>query len=160
NGATNAEAHNTGEVWCSMLWECYASLLRDNVRLTFDQARQHMIDELVLAYKLTPNAPTLLEARDALLAAASATDQNDFREVWAAFARRGAGAGAIAPDRFNADNAPVTESFVTGGELKLVSTSLDMSLHDCDTDGYLDNGEVGRVTVTLKNVGSDSLKAT
>src|SRR5262249_3130243 len=34
------------------------------------------------------------------------------------------------------------------------------NVHDCDHDGYLDNNEVGKVTVTLKNVGSDSLKAT
>src|SRR4051812_909297 len=29
NGGTNSEVHNTGEVWAAMLWECYASLLRD-----------------------------------------------------------------------------------------------------------------------------------
>ena len=42
DGASNSEVHNTGEVWCSMLWECYASLLRDTGRLTFDQARDRM----------------------------------------------------------------------------------------------------------------------
>src|SRR5262249_10051480 len=160
NGANNAEVHNTGEVWCTMLWECYASLLRDNVRLTFAQAQKHMKDELVLAYKLTPNAPTLLEARDALLAAAYSMDQNDFHRFWTAFAKRGAGAGAVAPDRFDQNNATVVESFVTGGEPALVGTSFAVNVHDCDADGYLDNNEVGKVTVTLKNVGSDSLKAT
>jgi hypothetical protein len=159
-GANNAEVHNTGEVWCTMLWECYAALLRDNVRLTFAAAQQRMRDYLVLAYKLTPNAPTLLEARDALLMAAFANDLNDYHAFWTAFAKRGAGAGAIAPDRFDPNNATVVESFVTGGELALVGTSLAVNLHDCDHDGYLDNGEVGRVTVTLENVGSDSLKST
>ena len=159
-GTNNAEVHATGEVWCNMLWECYAALLRDNVRLTFAAAQQRMRDYLVLAYKLTPNAPTLLEARDALLLAAYSNDLSDYHLFWSAFAKRGAGAGAVAPDRFDPNNAPVVESFVTGGELALVGTALDVNLHDCDLDGYLDNGEVARVTVTLKNTGSDTLKAT
>ena len=159
-GTSNAEVHSTGEVWCNMLWECYAALLRDNIRLTFAQAQQRMRDYLVLAYKLTPNAPTMLEARDALLLAAYSNDPADFRLFWAAFAKRGAGAGAVAPDRFDPNNATVVESFVTGGELSLVGTALDVNLHDCDHDGYLDNGEVARLTVTLKNVGSDTLKST
>src|SRR6185503_12567303 len=73
-GANNAEVHNTGEVWCNMLWECCAALLRDNIRLTFAAAQQRMRDYVVEAYKLTPNAPTLLEARDALLLAAYSND--------------------------------------------------------------------------------------
>ena len=160
NGATNAEVHNTGEVWCTMLWECYAALLRDNVRLTFAQAQQRMKDDLVLAYKMTPNAPTLLEARNALLAAAYSHDPKDFQLFWTAFAKRGAGAGAIAPDRFDPNNATVVESFVTGGELALVGNSLSVSVYDCDHDAYLDNGEVGHVTVTLENVGSSTLTST
>jgi hypothetical protein len=159
-GANNAEVHNTGEVWCSMLWECYAALLRDNIRLTFAAAQQRMKDYLVLAYKLTPNAPTLLEARDALLLAAYSNDPADFQLFWSAFAKRGAGAGAIAPDRFDPNNAPVVESFVTGGELAIVGSALSVNVHDCDHDSYLDNGEVGRVTVTIENVGSSTLQAT
>ena len=160
DGSNNAEVHNTGEVWCTMLWECYSALLRDNIRLTFAQAQQRMKDYLVLAYKLTPNAPTLLDARDALLLAAYSNDHADFQLFWTAFAKRGAGAGAIAPDRFSATNATVVESFVTGGELSLVGTSLAISVNDCDHDGYLDNGEVGHVTLTLENVGSSTLTST
>ena len=77
-GANNAEVHNTGEVWATMLWECYAALLRDTLglspRLTFKQAQDRMKDYLVAAYKLTPNSPTFLEARDAVLAAAFANE--------------------------------------------------------------------------------------
>ncbi len=123
-GATNAEAHNTGEVWASMLWECYAALLRDSGRLTFDQARNRMADYLVAGYKLTPFSPTFLEARDALLAAAGAADPIDQARFWQAFARRGAGFGAVAPDRYEATQTPVVESFVPG--------------NDTDADGYPD----------------------
>src|SRR5258705_11757407 len=98
-----------------------------------------MKDDLVMAYKLTPSAPTLLEARNALVAAAWASDVNDFRAFWAAFARRGAGAGAVAPGRFDPNNATAVESFVTGGELALGSPSLGIAPHDFEPDPHLDN---------------------
>lgn len=154
NGANNAEVHATGEVWCTMLWECYAALLNDNVRLTFAQAQTRMKNYLVAGYKLTPNAPTLLEARDAILAAALANDPADHQLLWAAFARRGAGVGAIAPDRFSATNSGVVESFVTGGALSVVSQTLDVDLRDCDSDAFLDDGEIGHVLFTVRNSGS------
>jgi hypothetical protein len=160
SGANNAQVHNTGEVWCTMLWECYASLLRATGRLTFDQARDRMRDYLVAGYKMTPGAPTFLEARDAILAAAYATDAADFADLCAAFARRGAGVGAVAPDRNSSTNIGVTESYVCGGELEFVSATLDDDVHSCDSDGYLDNGEIGTLTVTLKNAGTTSLSAT
>jgi len=160
DGSNNAEVHNTGEVWCTMLWECYAALLRDTGRLTFAQAQQRMKDYLVLAYKLTPNAPTLLEARDALLLAAWSSDTQDFQLFWTAFAKRGAGAGAVAPDRFSSDNVPVVESYVTGGMLSATNQALAPTFRDCDADGYLDNGEIGDLTLVLSNTGSATLSST
>src|SRR5262249_11751749 len=112
DGAANSEVHNTGEIWATMLWECYAGLLRDTLgaspRLTFDQARDRMKPYLVAAYKLTPATPPLVEARAALLAAAWG-DFADRQRFARAFPRRGAGDGAVAPDRNAASNSPVTE---------------------------------------------------
>jgi len=116
-GVLNSEVHNLGEVWCAMLWECYAALLQDPGRLTFPQAQERMRDYLVAAYKMTPNAPTLLEARDALLAAAEANDPADFAAFWNAFAKRGAGAGAGAPDRHDTSDPGGGESFSGGPDL-------------------------------------------
>jgi hypothetical protein len=100
NSGPNSEVHNTGEIWATMLWESYASLLRDtqgpSPRLTFQQAQDRMTRYIVAAYKLTPVAPTLLEARDALLMAAFASDPVDGHLFCEAFARRGAGIGAVA----------------------------------------------------------------
>jgi hypothetical protein len=160
SGASNAEVHNTGEVWCNMLWECYAGLLRDSGRLTFTQAQQRMRDYLVLGYKLTPNAPTLLEARDALLLAAWTHDTADFLAFWQAFAKRGAGSGAVAPDRFDVDNSPVVESFVLGGMLTALDVTLSPEFRDCEPDGYLDNGEIANLSLTLTNSGSATLSNT
>jgi hypothetical protein len=160
-GGPNSEVHNTGEVWTTMLWEGYAALLRDtqggSPRLTFAEAQDRMKNYLVAAYKMTPVSPTFLEARDAVLAAAFAYDYNDGRLIAQAFAKRGAGVGAIAPDRFSATNSGVTESYVTDGGLVFVSGTLDDNVQNCDFDGYLDNNEKGKLTVTIKNVGFSNL---
>jgi hypothetical protein len=161
NGASNSEVHNTGEVWTTMLWEGYAALLRDtqgaSPRLSFTEAQDRMKNYLVAAYKMTPSSPTILEARDAVLAAAFAYDYNDGRLIAQAFAKRGAGVGAIAPDRFSTTNSGVTESYVADGSLVFVSAVLDDNVQNCDADGYLDNNEKGKLTVNIKNVGFTNL---
>ncbi len=159
DGSSNDEVHNAGEVWTSMLWECYSGLLRDG-RYTFEQADQHMREYLVAGLKLTPNAPTFLEARDALLAAIYASEPKDFRVCWAGFAKRGAGIGATGPDRGSVDNTTVVESFAVGNALTFVSASVDDSVKGCDKDGVLDNNETGNLTVKFRNVGADTLTAT
>ncbi|MCM3902528.1 MAG: M36 family metallopeptidase [Pyrinomonadaceae bacterium] len=162
NGSNNAEVHNTGEIWATMLWECYAALLRDtlgpNPRLTFEEAQNRMKDYLVAAYKMTPPEPTLLEARDALLAVALVADSTDYLEFWQAFAKRGAGINAVAPDRFSETNTPgLVESF----DLVSVQVNdLTDSVVSCDHDGFLDNGEQGQLRLSLRNVGSVPLSAT
>jgi hypothetical protein len=84
-GGLNSEVHNSGEVWTTMMWECYAALLRDTQgplpRLTFAQAQDRMKLYLVASLSMTPSSPTYLEARDAVLAAAYATDLNEVKEI-------------------------------------------------------------------------------
>lgn len=160
DGSLNAEVHSTGEVWCTMLWEAYVALLRDTPRLTFAQAQDRMMRYLVAAYKLTPMMPTFVEARDALLAAAVARDPQDFALIWGAFARRGMGMLATAPDRDASDNRPAVESFVVGNALAITDVSIDDSTMSCDNDGVLDTDEIGKVNVTVKNVGVGPLMGT
>jgi|GEM_PF-543808 len=164
DGSSNSEVHNTGEVWATMLWECYASLLRDtqgaSPRLTFSDAQERMKYYLVAAYKMTPNQPTFLEARDALLAAAYASDPVDYEHFFTAFAKRGAGFGAVAPDRFTLDNNGVTESYTLGSDSTLSGVTLDDSVNSCDGDGILDSGETGNLAISLRNIGVLPLAAT
>lgn len=152
-GGNNAEVHNTGEVWASMLWECYASLLNAH---PFQEAQDRMKRYLVAGYKLTPVNPTLTEARDALLAAAGANGPADYQRCAAAFAKRGAGAFALVPDRYSATNAGVVESFSTDGALVIEGLQLSMiaaPAQRCDADGVLDSGETGGLSITLRNQG-------
>ncbi|HWW60596.1 MAG TPA: M36 family metallopeptidase, partial [Thermoanaerobaculia bacterium] len=142
SGSNNAEVHNSGEVWSNMLWECYASLLRDtqggSPRLTFTQAQLRMRDYLVASWKMSPYGPTFLEQRDSVLAAAYASDLVDYVEFWQAFAKRGAGIAAVAPPRYSTDHVGAVESFSPANELLFVSSGLDDSVSSCDADGSLD----------------------
>jgi len=158
-GNPNAEVHNSGEMWANVLWECYASLLRDTQggtpRLTFQQAQDRMKEYIVASLKLTPVTPTYIEGRDALLAAAAANDPVDYTLFYQAFARRGMGVGAIAPDRFSSTHAGVQESFSALGFARFAGSTLyDYEPVTCDADGILDHGETGKLSVSLKNTGT------
>ncbi|MCY1042751.1 myxosortase-dependent M36 family metallopeptidase [Corallococcus sp. bb12-1] len=155
-GASNSQVHNSGEVWATMLWEAYASLLNAH---PFQEAQDRMKRYLVAAYKATPNAPTYLEARDALWAVALASDPADYSRFVAAFAKRGAGFGAKAPDRNSSDHIGVVESFASGGNIEITSIKLDDSVAGCDHDGVLDVGEQGTLKVTVRNVGGGGLSS-
>ncbi|HWY25579.1 MAG TPA: M36 family metallopeptidase, partial [Nevskia sp.] len=163
-GSNNAEVHATGEIWCNTLWEIYASLLNDP-RYTFLQARSRMQDYIIEGLKMTPNAPTILEARDALLAAAKATDSGDFALMAAAFAKRGMGVDATGPDRSNPNNTGVVESYnAIAAGLQVSAATLDFNvpstvLGDADGDGVLDPGETARLSFTVINDGTADMAA-
>lgn len=110
DGADNAEVHNTGEIWANMLWEGYSTMLASG-RYGFSESRERMMDYVIGGLKLTPNAPTLLEARDAVLAVAMARSQADYLDLVRGFARRGAGVGATGPARNSTDHVGVVESY-------------------------------------------------
>ena len=158
DGSSNAEVHNAGEVWATMLWEGYAALLNSGVG--FAEAQTRMKGYLVASLKMTPPSPTFIEARDALLATAYASSEQDFLLFWKAFAKRGAGVGAIGPSRGSFDNAGVVESFEVGNAASLVSFGLTDDVLSCDHDGFVDEGEIGTLQVTLRNTGSGTLSAT
>ena len=154
-GFTNSEVHSSGEVWCTMLWECYASMLRDS-RYTFVEAQERMKEYLVASLKLTKMDPTYTEARDALLAVADATNHDDFILFSAAFAKRGLGTAASSPERFSVSHSGVVESFEAAAptvRLEFVDAIIVEAEENCDNDGILDIGETGLLTVTLRNSG-------
>ncbi len=159
SGASNAEVHATGEVWAVMLWEVYAALLRDQ-RYTFEQARAIMKRYLIGAYKATPLMPTFVDARDAVLAVAAADDATNFANAWAAFARRGLGMGAVAPDRDSQTNSGLTQSFTVGNAVTVTEVTINDATDNCDNDGNLDANETGVITLKLRNTGVGMLTNT
>lgn len=153
----NSEVHNAGEVYAVMLWEGLVGMLRKG-SLTFDEATRRMGLYLLGSMRASPLNPDLLEARDALLAVAFAADPNDFLTLFDAFARRGAGPGAVAPPKTSLTNTPVTED--TTAMLQHIFIEPPKVSDDpdwCDRDGELDLDEAGTITVTLRNRGSNNL---
>ncbi|MEO8751234.1 MAG: M36 family metallopeptidase [Casimicrobiaceae bacterium] len=125
SSSANSEVHNTGEVWASMLWECYSNLLNDTARLTFTQAQDRMKRYLVAGFKMTPNDPTFVTARDALLSVMQAQDAQDHDLCLQGFAKRGAGLGAVAPGPLSDDNSGVVESFKSTVDPGVKSTAIE-----------------------------------
>jgi extracellular elastinolytic metalloproteinase len=60
---------------------------------------------------MIPSRPTFLHARDGIISAVTALNPEDLSEVWAGFAKRGMGFGAVAPGQNSTDLRGVVESF-------------------------------------------------
>ncbi|QGX41286.1 M36 family metallopeptidase [Permianibacter aggregans] len=158
-GTDNAQVHATGEVWCSMLWEGYADLLRTR---GFAEGHTRMKTYLVAGMKaIGVNSPTFTQARDALLAAIPDTDDRTlFRN---AFARRGLGINAISPDIASDQNPNAQESYtwtptnkpnvtVSGNQSVTEGATVSVSSTAADSDGTIASTEwkqVGGQPVTL-----------
>jgi MYXO-CTERM domain-containing protein len=146
----NSEVHSAGEVWASMLWESYRALLGAH---DYETARRRMGDYLVAGLLLAPPDGTMTEVRDAILAAIGESDPADMLLVAQAFARRGAGSCAVAPDTNSQDFNDVEENFDVGASLTAGAISFVDDGLSCDSDGHLDRGETATLRFELANSG-------
>ncbi|MEM9493671.1 MAG: M36 family metallopeptidase, partial [Myxococcota bacterium] len=153
----NAQVHNSGEVWASILTEGYFDMLAaaqgTNPPYTFAEAKRRMADYIVLGMQLAPVDTTFTEQLDAILAAAAATDSGDFLRLSLAYARRGAGTCAVSPPRFSTDNIGAVEDFSLRGDMQLAGVTLGDTVNSCDSDGNLDGGETGQMSIDVFNPG-------
>ncbi|HET6725779.1 MAG TPA: M36 family metallopeptidase [Gammaproteobacteria bacterium] len=159
----NPEAHFVGTVWATMLWDAYVGLYKHYAAIdpttAYATAKSKMMNYILEGLMATPNAPTMIEARDAILAAAKATSRADYDTFVAAFAKRGMGFGAVAPPRNSTSLTGVKESYKTDLKAFIIKdANLDVNAEGvCDADYSLDPGETGRITLTLLNTGSADL---
>ncbi|MEO1998256.1 MAG: M36 family metallopeptidase, partial [Planctomycetaceae bacterium] len=163
NVGTQVVPHGVGEVWCSVLWDLnwmmiegdagegiagygfspdFYSPLSGGNTLTLQLVTEGM--------KLQPSNPTMLDGRDAILAADLAlTNGANHEAIWLTFARRGMGYSA--DDGGSAFNLNVTEAFdlppFPTGEIFL------------DSDIYAAGDSVA-ILVRDSNVGSSTLNVT
>src|SRR5206468_11312468 len=115
----STEVHNTGEIWCSTLWDMNWLLIDKygfdaNVQNGYTgagSAGNILALKLVMdALKLQPANPRFTDARDAILQAdQNLTGGQNAREIWTAFARRGLGFSASAGA--NANATTITPAF-------------------------------------------------
>ncbi|MCG3159684.1 MAG: hypothetical protein JMDDDDMK_00699 [Acidobacteria bacterium] len=95
-----------GEIWCNTLLEMRAQLIR---KLGFQEGQRQSIQLVVDGLKLTPLAPTFLDARNAIMLADKVNNGGANQcLIWQAFSKRGIGFSASTIDA--SDGAPV-ESF-------------------------------------------------
>jgi len=146
----NSEPHNTGEVWAALLWESFNVLIDTH---GVPAARRRMSDYVVAGLLLTPPEATLLEGRDAILAAAGALDTDDMILLAAAFANRGEGSCAVGPSNTTPGNLGAVDSRTLAARLDAGRISLTDDGVSCDHDGILDPGESGVLRLTVANGG-------
>lgn len=146
--ASPAEVHNQGEVWCAMLWEVRASLVRKHGAAAGNQLALQLVTD---ALALTPANPTFIQARDAVLQADLVNEGGANRkEIWAAFAKRGLGVNAVAPA--SSTTTGVVESYDPPDDLRVATVG-----------SWVGSGPVGgpfapsSFSLTLSNLGANSL---
>lgn len=103
------QIHNLGEIWAVTLWEVRDQLIERHGGAEGNRrALQYVTDGM----KLSPLNPTVLQSRDAILAAVVVSDAADLGPVWRGFAIRGLGSSAsIQNIGTGSNNTAVTESF-------------------------------------------------
>ena len=93
------EIHNAGEIWANTLWEMEANLV-DKYGFSSNLAtgtggNNRAYQLYITGLKMTPAIPSMLDARDAIVAADNMLYGGaDLAEIWSAFADRGMGAHA------------------------------------------------------------------
>ncbi|HUR97375.1 MAG TPA: M36 family metallopeptidase, partial [Pyrinomonadaceae bacterium] len=103
------QIHNVGEVWAAVLWEVRAQLI---IRHDPVEGNRRALQYITDGMKLSPLNPTMIQARDSIISAASASDAADVAAVWRGFAVRGMGASAaVINPGTGANNTVVAESF-------------------------------------------------
>lgn len=145
---SSPEVHDAGEIWASTLWDLNWLLVDKygfNADLYSGNGGNNRTLAIVMeALKLQPSFPTMLDGRDAILAADRLLYGGvDQAEIWQAFARRGMGFSA--DDGGNANSLNVTEAFdvpaTRKGELSFdqssyaVGDTVRITLKDIDLAG-------------------------
>lgn len=113
------QIHAQGEVWAVTLWEARANLIN---KYGFAAGNRLIIQLVTDGMNLTPPDPNFIQARDGILQADMINHSGaNFRELWAAFAKRGMGFSASAGS--SSVNTNIHEAFDSPDDL-LVSPRL------------------------------------
>jgi hypothetical protein len=144
-GSTTCDqVHAAGEIWSSALWEVRAKLV---AALGWAIGNRRALQYVTDGMKLAPVNPTFLQERDAIIAAAQASNDGvDVGNVWAGFTIRGMGFSATVN---SLSPANVTEAF----DLPNLVQSPTMTFTDPNgnNNGFADPGETLQLSVPLMN---------
>ena len=115
----------------------------------FAVGNQRVMQLVIDGMKLEPADPTMLQARDAILAASAASGGGPLEEkaIWEGFASRGMGFGATV-SAANSNPITVGESFDTPN---LQLGNVAVVVESCPSAGHADPGESIELAVELTN---------
>jgi uncharacterized protein (TIGR03437 family) len=142
--------HNVGEIWCSMLWEMRALLIKQH---GFREGQQQSLQLVVDGLKMTPSSPTFIDARDAILLADRVNNRGTNQcLIWRAFAKRGLGVAASTPDP---ETSVAVESFETAPACNhTASLRLDKRSYVDNETVHITLGDSNAKTPVMVNVTS------
>ncbi len=154
------QVHNIGEIWSSMLWEVRNRMV---TRLGFTPGTIRSLQVVTDGMKLAPVGPTILQERDAIIAAASALPaipeaSLDVVDVREGFRVRGAGFSAVVNNAgTGANNTVVTEAF----DLPNVVMTNPFSVSDStgNNNGFPEPGESVLLNVAVQNATGATVNA-
>ncbi|HTY87092.1 MAG TPA: M36 family metallopeptidase [Candidatus Acidoferrum sp.] len=137
------EVHGQGEAWCMMLWEMRANLIRK----LGPAAGNHLALQLVTdGLKLSPPNPNFVQARDAILLAERMwTGGTNAAEIWSAFAKRGLGFNAGAPESYTTSGAQESRELMPA----LAAERVEIQT----ASGAIDLGADNNLVIHLRNQG-------
>jgi hypothetical protein len=137
------EVHAQGEVWCMMLWEMRANLIR---KLGPDAGYVLALQLVTDGLKLSPPNPNFVQARDAiLLADRMMSGGANATEIWSAFAKRGLGFNAKAPESYTTTGAQESRDLMPA----LAAERVEIQ----NTGGAIELGVNNNLLVHLRNRG-------
>lgn len=109
----HAEVHYVGEIWATVLWDIRCALVS---QYGFSNGNALALRLVTDGMKLTPNSPTFLDGRDAILLADRAMNNGaNLNLLWQTFARRGMGVHASVSGDGSTDNT--VEDFTMPGSI-------------------------------------------
>jgi len=152
-GSTTVDqVHNMGEVWNSALWEVRAKLIN---RLGWAVGNRKVLQLVTDGMKLAPLNPTFLQERDAIIAAAQASETGpeaaaDVVDIWAGFAIRGMGFSAqVLSLGSGAGDTRVVEAFDAPNLVQTAAFGLSDTAGN--NNGFPEPGETVTLSVPLWN---------
>jgi hypothetical protein len=156
------QVHNLGEIWSSMLWEVRGKFI---ARLGWEVGNRRVLQYVTDGMKLAPSSPTMIQERDAIIAAAqaslSAPQANaDVIDIWEGFRIRGMGFSAKVNNAGSGDgDTRVTEAF----DMPNLAQTPRLTVSDSsgDGDGFPEPGEKILLNISLNNnTGANATGAT
>ncbi|HEX8180295.1 MAG TPA: M36 family metallopeptidase [Pyrinomonadaceae bacterium] len=142
-GGPANEVHNIGEVWCMTLLEMRARLI---TALGYAAGNQRALQIVTDGMKLDPISPTMVQARDSILAAncAGSNGANEL-DIWEGFRLRGMGF------RASTDGLNVVENFEGPNLIFGNVTTTEASGGGNNGNGSVDPGEAVTINLPLVN---------